>query len=1020
MPSPAPRSEALAQAIAALEAQRPLLGDAVVDAALAPLRLQLAAHPTQRKSLVTVLALDVVGSTAISQQADPEVVHGVLDAALRAFSALIEAREGKVMQYAGDSLLAAFGVAAAKEDDAERAVLAGLDLLAEARAQAQRVNASFGIAGFAVRLGLHTGEVLLGGGVDDDGAIRGATVAVAGRLEQAAQPGSMLISQDTWRHVRGVFDVQPAAPLQVEGREDAFATYRVLAAKPRAFRAQARGIQGMATPLIGRQEELQALMQAFERSVAQRTPQGVTLLAEAGLGKSRLMAEFQHLVDAHPHSAWLLCGRAQAAGQHQPYGLLRDMLTWRLQIPEGGSAEAARQHWVQGLKPYFAQDDEDAALRQIELLGQLVGIDFSSSPRLSSLLREPRLLRNAALSALDHYLQRLTEQDGGCLVLLLDDLHWADAVSLDAFLHLLRNSAVPLLLVMGARPGLLEARPQWGEGLRSHHLLHLAPLSGANRQAIGQTLLARFEPPPLALLELIEQQAEGNPFYAEELVQMLIDDGVIDTATEPWQMQPTALEGARIPSTLVGVLQARLDALALAERRAAQWASVVGPVFWDDAVGALDASSPASLNALQDKAMVQPRSTSAFAHTRERVFHHHLLHQVTYDTLLKAERRAGHARAAHWLATHGVERQDEYLAVTAEHFARAGETAQALQWFDRASQAATQRYANAAALHYLERMLGLPELGNGMARWRVLRRQVSVADLIGDRALQALANQECLRLAEALNDDHARASTLSSMALLADRLGEQTLAFERATACVEVAERCDNAAAAALAHGELSWLARLRGEFARAHHHIDKALPHALRAAERQVEGSDAAIAVQLRLVAASLFESEDKPDAARRLVREAMELAQAKQLHRLQAACHGQLGVSAVGLAQGERALHHGAMQFSIAKEIGMPESMASGYLLQAQGHLLLGQAQAALEPLKNALDIYNRIGARYHAAECHLVQAQYARAMNGDNAAFVCRDRQRSKRPRLPGVERPQPMGIGRARGGAGSPGS
>ena len=216
--------------------------------------------------------------------------------------------------YAGDSVLAAFGAESAREDDAERAVLAGLDLLAEARLQAERIERTHRQGGFQVRVGIHTGHVLLGGGVDDEGTIRGFTVNIAARLEQTAPPGSLRISQETWRHVRGVFDFEAQPPLQVKGQDEPLRTWLVLRAKPRAFRVATRGIEGTETPLVGRDAELAQLVAAFEATLQTRKLQALTLLAEAGLGKSRLIQELQQRLEGYSQPCWLLLGRALPSG----------------------------------------------------------------------------------------------------------------------------------------------------------------------------------------------------------------------------------------------------------------------------------------------------------------------------------------------------------------------------------------------------------------------------------------------------------------------------------------------------------------------------------------------------------------------------------------------------------------------------------------------------------------------------------------------------------------------------------
>ncbi len=316
---------------------------------------------------------------------------------------------------------------------------------------------------------------------------------------------------------------------------------------------------------------------------------------------------------------------------------------------------------------------------------------------------DARLLLARALTALRLWLERLAASDGSPVVLLLDDLHWADDASLDALGQLLKDVQGPVLALLGARPALLERRADWGAALARHERLTLPPLDAAQGAALAQSLLQRLGAVPDALATLIEQQSAGNPFYAEELVMLLIDRGVIERGTgdeTDWIFHPDRVEAGRLPTTLTAVLQARLDALDGPQRRALQMASVIGPVFWDDALTALDAQGPASLPALQKKALVQPRPVSAIEHTVEEAFDHHLLHQVSYGTVLKPDKRAAHARAAAWLSERVGDRSDEYLAITAQHHERAGQHALAADCYDRAAGKASERYAYKAALQY--------------------------------------------------------------------------------------------------------------------------------------------------------------------------------------------------------------------------------------------------------------------------------------------------------------------------------
>jgi class 3 adenylate cyclase len=350
--------------IAALEAQRATLGDALVDMALSPLRAKLATlrngaaatRPEQALRQVSVLFTDVVGSTSLSQHLDPEDIHAVMDGALERMTAIVLQRGGRVLQYAGDSLLAVFGADEAQEDDAERAVRAGLDLLGEGRRQGELVLRRHGHEGFNVRVGIDTGPVLLGGGVDSDSSIRGITVNTAARMEQSAPAGALRISHATYRLVRGVFDVIEQPPLQVKGVDEPMLTYLVQRAKPRAFRVGNRGIEGVETRMVGREAEFEQLQELFRALYEQRRLVPVTVVADAGVGKSRLLWEFENWAEAQPERFYWFRGRAQPQTQAQPYGLLRDVLAWRLQIADDDDADVARAKLCAGVEPLFADD----------------------------------------------------------------------------------------------------------------------------------------------------------------------------------------------------------------------------------------------------------------------------------------------------------------------------------------------------------------------------------------------------------------------------------------------------------------------------------------------------------------------------------------------------------------------------------------------------------------------------------------------------------------------------------------
>jgi class 3 adenylate cyclase len=804
--------------IAALEAQRPMLGDTVVDTALAPLRAQLAAlqlraptAPAQALRLVSILFLDIVGSTALSRRLDPEETHAVMDGALKRCTAVVRRHGGKVLQYAGDNLLAVFGGEAAHEDDAERAVRCGLDLLAEGRQLGAEVQREHGHAGFDVRVGVHTGSVLLGGGVDAEGSIRGAPVNVAARMEQTAPPGGLRISQDTYRQVRGVFDVEPQPPIEVKGLAEPVSTYLVRRAKPRAFRTGTRGVEGVETRMVGRDAELQTLQAAFERLHGQGRLEMVLVVAEAGVGKSRLLYEFTNWAEARPEVYFTFQGRADPRTLNQPFGLLRDVLAWRLQIADTDSVAAAKAKVEAGIAPLFLADDgPELAQAHAHLLGHLIGLDYSDSPHVKGILDDPRQIRQRAFHAAAQAFRRFSALGGASgrpIVLQLDDLHWSDDGSLEFLKHLLRvNRDVPMLIVGLTRPTLFERREDWREqvaaGSAVVQRIHLRPLDASTSQALTGELLKRLPSVPAALSALIIGRADGNPFYMEELVKMLVDQGALLPGPEAWSLNAERLLAAAVPPTLTGVLQARLDGLPAAEKLALQQASVVGLVFWAQALAALDANAAAALPALVRRELTLPREQTSLDGVDEYGFKHQILHEVTYDTVLKRMRRDLHLRAAEWFAGLTGVRATGLLGSAAWHFERGGEPLRAAEFYARAAEESRKRYAHESVLSYVASALALlhaeddEQGGEDLRelRWRLLDCRERTLELQGRRPEQRADLDTLQALADSLHDLQRQAEVASRRSLLAGRSGDYAGQEAAARQALSLASHVDDPA----------------------------------------------------------------------------------------------------------------------------------------------------------------------------------------------------------------------------------
>ena len=801
--------ERLEAGIAALEAQRGQLGDEVVDAALRGLHARLAAlreaaqEPAQALRQVSIVFLDVVGSTSLGQHLDPEAIGSLMDGMLARGSAIVEAHRGRVLQYAGDNLLAAFGADEAAEDDAERAVRCGLALLELGTSLRAEVEAAHGLAGTGVRIGIHTGGVLLGGGVDKDGSIRGQAVNVAARMEQTAPPGGLRISHDTYRLVRGVFDVEEQPPLAVKGVDAPVRSYLVLRAKPRAFRLTTRGIEGVETRMIGRDAELAALQAAFARVVAPGAGlERVFVVSEAGVGKSRLLYEFESWSEARAERCLLFRARATPQTRAQPYGLLRDVFAWRWQILDDDSLDVARRKLEQALLPLF-DDGADAGMgaaadgeAHVHLLGQLIGFGYNESPHVRGIRDDAQQIHDRGFQAAAQALRHLARREGLPIVILLDDLHWADAGSLDWIDHLARvDRDVPILIVSLTRPTLFERRPDAApaEGGVAAQRINLHPLGVAESRRLASELLQRLGDVPEALNDLLTARGGGNPFYMEELVKMLIDQGAIATTGERWSLDAERLRTVRVPPTLTGVLQARLDGLPAPERRALQLASVVGMTFWDAALAHVDVEAPRRLPALRARALVEPKEDSeAVAHgVREHAFSHQILHQVTYGTVLRRVKRDAHARAADWLARHTGILGPRLLAVAAEHYERAGDAANAAEHYARAAANMVETFAHEAAIEASTRGLGLVASDEVELRWRLLGVREQALEMLGRRDAQRADLDALAAIADAMPPgapgDWRRAEVARRRSDFAHRIGDWAVQEREARRCQALA-----------------------------------------------------------------------------------------------------------------------------------------------------------------------------------------------------------------------------------------
>ena len=775
-------------AIEAQQAMRSILGDAVVDTTLEVLRDQLDELQKQftqqdlvnqaRRKLVTVLFADVSGFTAFSENMDAEDVANLVNHLWIQADRIIFEYGGSIDKHIGDAVMAIWGGDTAREDDAERAIRAALKMQGIFKENVVQLP-------IRMKVGINSGQVLLSAiGTQGEFTAMGDTVNTASRLVTSANPGEILISHDTYQLVRGVFDIQIQSLITVKGKREPLQTYIVQRVRPRAFRIGRRGIEGVTTRMVGRGSEFQIIQTALEQSVNNRRVTTVIVKGDAGLGKSRLIYEFEAWLDSHSTDFYLFKGRADEETMSLPYSLLRDVFSERFHIRDSDSQAEAREKLVAGMAAMIGPESEERAA----FIGEMLGFDFSESTYVRGIRNDARQIHDRSFNNIAQFFAELTLDSP--VVLLLDDIHWADNGSLELIEYLAKlETNLPIFILCTTRPRLDESHPNWGNNFPLCEVIRIKSLDlSASRELVTEILQNVSDLPP-ELVETVAKNAEGNPFYLEELIKVLIEDGVIVKGEEIWQIVPQRLTQLRVPATLTGVLQARLDRLPSTENEVLERAAVIGRTFWDAAVEAMQGSEAAravtgendvhsALSALRHKELVFPRQPSTFASAQEFIFKHAILREVTYERVLKAKRKLYHRTAADWLIQQSGERVDEYLGLIAQHYELAGDTVRAVEFLERAAEQSMRLSAYQEALFASERALGIlasSEDTNPAMRARLLLTIGTAHLWLTDHTTATARFEECIALAHTINDQRLESKALARLG----RIGLEQGKFEQ-------------------------------------------------------------------------------------------------------------------------------------------------------------------------------------------------------------------------------------------------
>jgi class 3 adenylate cyclase/tetratricopeptide (TPR) repeat protein len=707
------------------------------------------------RRLVSVLFADLVGFTPLSEDRDAEEVRELLSRYFEIAAGVIDRYGGHVEKFIGDAVMAVWGTPVAQEDDAERAVRAALELMSAVSEFGREAS----MPELAARAGVLTGEAAVNLGAAGQGMVAGDLVNAASRVQAAADPGTVLVGDTTRRATEAAIAYADAGAHELKGKAEPMQLWRAL--RVTAGRAGGMKSQGLEPPFVGRDRELRLIKELLHTSADERKAHLVSVAGIAGIGKSRLAWELYKYIDGISQDVAWHRGRCLAYGDGVTYWALAEMIRMWAGIAEGEDSEPARAKLDTSLDELVQDEEERAWIRP--RLAQLLSLDTRESFEQADLFAGWRL-----------FFERIAERDP--VVLVFEDMQWADAPLLDFIEYLLEWSrSHAILVVVLARPDLVERRANWAGGLRNTTTLSLEPLSGEAMEALLDGFVPGLEPD---LRAQILDRSEGVPLYAVETVRMLLDRGLLEQVGDEYR--PTGpIAELDVPETLQALIAARLDGLPAEERSVVQDAAVLGKTFTKSALAAVSRFAGTELDdfltRLVRKEVLSFQADARSPECGQHSFLQDLLRQVAYETLSRKERKARHVAAAAYLEEQWKDGDDELVEIMASHVLSALELdpeapdagelrARAETMLVRAAERAAALGAPESAQRYYERAL---ELTDGPMRAAELHERAGeVAHIHGDGESARFQFESAITAFESLGLTHAAARVSARLGIV--------------------------------------------------------------------------------------------------------------------------------------------------------------------------------------------------------------------------------------------------------------